>query len=156
MALSIASCTHTPPPGTDAASTAPQPSSIAEVDSFKQRGVSWSNADVRAFYLRRVAEIGPANEAWKKENVPAEERAKRAFQMRHDARVLARAMMSDAAQVEALKKRDTEKYGTPDGPTFEWLVERNKKKGLAGDAIYEAIVESAQQTNSAVNEMFGQ
>jgi hypothetical protein len=64
-------------------------------------------------------------------------------------------MMKDAADVDALKARDQAKYGSPDGPTFEWLVTHEQQKGLSGDAVYEAIVESAQKTDRAVNEAFG-
>jgi hypothetical protein len=139
----------------EAASDKPFPSSSAQVEALRKDGVDWANAEIRAFYLRTIAAIAPANEGWKREGLPAEERARRAFQMRHDARLVARAMMKAGAEVEALRQRDREKYGTPDGPAFDWLVEHNKKKGLAGDALYEAIVESAQRTDGAVNEMFG-
>jgi PII-like signaling protein len=63
-------------------------------------------------------------------------------------------MMSDPSEVEDLRKRDQEKYGNPDGPTFEWLVNQNQQKGLAGDAVYEAIVVSSQRTDKKVNESF--
>jgi hypothetical protein len=141
--------------GGDAASNKPFPDSSAQVASLRQGGVVWSNGEVRAFYLRRVAAIAPADEQWKKEKLPAVERAHRAFQMRHDARLLSRAMMAVPAEVEALQKRDQEKYGSSDGPTFEWLVTHEQEKGRTGDAVYEAIVESAQHTDRSVNEAFG-
>jgi hypothetical protein len=152
VVLLLAGCDRAPPP---AASDKPFPSSSAQVEVLRKGGVDWTNADIRAFYLRTVATVGPANEGWKREGLPTEERARRAFQMRHDARLLARAMMKQGAEIEALRQRDREKYGTPDGPAFDWLLEHNRKKGLAGDAAYEAIVESAQRTDGAVNEMFG-
>ena len=41
-------------------------------------------------------------------------------------------------------------------PTFEALVERQRtKKGLTGDAIYEAIIASATRSRSSVNEALG-
>jgi len=40
-----------------------------------------------------------------------------------------------------------EKYGHPDGPTFDQVVERAESKGLRGDDAYEAIVESSQRTD---------
>jgi hypothetical protein len=143
------------PSSNEHASNKPFPDTPAQAASLQQSGVTWENGDIRAFYLARVGAIGPANEQWKRESVPAEERARRAYQMRRDARILARVMMKDRAQVEALRRRDQEKYGSPDGPALEWLIEKEKKKGLLGDAIWEAIVESAQRTNTAVNEMFG-
>jgi hypothetical protein len=142
-------------PRAEPASDKPYPEASADVASLRQRGVAWTNAEIRGFYVRRVDAIGPANDRWKKEGVPAAERAQRAFQMRHDARVLARSMMKDPADVDALRARDQAKYGTPDGPTFAWLMAHEQEKGRTGDAACEAIVESAQHTDRAVNEAFG-
>jgi hypothetical protein len=139
----------------EAPSEKPVPTSVAQAEEMKRGGARWDNGEIRRAYLAMVAAIGPANERWKQENVPAEERARRAYQMRKDARLLARAMMKDPAEVALLRKRDVEKYGTPDGPTLDWLVEKERKKGLSGDAVWEAIVESAQRTDRAVNEVFG-
>lgn len=151
IALLLAGCA----PSVEAPSGKPVPTSVAQAEEMKRGGAEWANGDIRAAYLQMVAAIGPANARWKQENVPAEERARRAYQMRKDARLLARAMMKDPAAVELLRKRDVEKYGTPDGPMFDWLVERERQRGLAGDAVWEAIVESAQRTDRAVNEVFG-
>jgi len=133
----------------------PFPDSLAQVEVLRQQGVSWTNQEVRLHYNRLVDTIGPANERWKQEGLGAEERARRAYGMRHDARLLTRAMMSDAQEVEELRKRDLEVYGNPDGPTFEQLVERQRSKGVTGDAVYEAIIESSQRTNEAMNKRFG-
>jgi hypothetical protein len=154
VALLVAGC-RSGPSGGDAPQNQPSPTSVAQAAEMKKAGVVWTNGDIRAFYLRTVATIGPSNERWKQENVPAEERARRAFQVRHDARMTARAMMKDPAEVKLLQKRDQEKYGSPDGPSFDSLVARQKAKGVTGDAVYEAIVASAQHTDGAVNEMFG-
>jgi hypothetical protein len=142
-------------PRGETASNKPYPEASADVASLRQGGVAWTNAEIRAFYVRKVSTIGQASEQWKKEGMPAADRARRAFQMRHDARLLARSMMKDPADVDALRARDKDKYGTPDGPSFEWLVTHEQQKGLSGDAVYEAIVESAQRTDRAVNEAFG-
>src|SRR4051812_12572131 len=129
-------------PSPSSSSPSAPPSSIAQAEELRKGGASWTNAEVRAHYVALVATIGPANERWRREGMSAEERARRAFTMRHDARLLTRAMMSSRDEVEALGRRDQEKYGNPDGPTFEQLVEGGKKKGLTGDAVFEGIVES--------------
>lgn len=147
-------CRSSPSPG-DALSNQPAPGSVAQAAEMKDAGAAWTNGDIRAFYLRTIATIGPSNEQWKQQQVPADERARRAFAVRHDARLTARAMMKDPAEVTLLQERDRAKYGTPDGPTFDFLVAQNQKNGLAGDAVYEAIVASAQRTDGAVNDMFG-
>lgn len=131
----------------------PAPTTAAEATALRGSGVTWSNAEVRGHYLKLVSAIGPANARWREEGLSAEERARRAFQMRRDARITGRAMMTDKGEVLALEERDKAKYGHPDGPTFDELVKRNQAKGLQGDAVFEAIVESAQRTNGAVNDM---
>ena len=132
-----------------------KPADAAEASSLRASGTAWTDRQVRQLYLERVAEIGPRDRALQAEDMPLEQRARAAFQARHDARITARAMMQDAAEVEALRARDREKYGSPDGPTFEYLVERAQKKGLTGDAIYQSIVDSAQQTDAATNRSLG-
>ncbi len=132
-----------------------KPANAAEASSLRASGAAWTDRQVRQLYLERVAEIGPRDQALQAEGVPVEARARAAFQARHDARITARAMMQDAAAVEALRERDREKYGSPDGPTFEYLVERAQKKGLTGDAVYQSIVDSAQQTDAATNRSLG-
>jgi hypothetical protein len=131
------------------------PETAVEAESLKAGGASWSDVAVREHYLRLVARIGPANEKWKQEGLGAEERAHRAFKMRQEARVLSRTMMGDPKEVEALRERDMRRFGNPEGPTFEWLVERQKKKGVEGDAIFEAIIASAQRTDAIINELVG-
>jgi hypothetical protein len=131
------------------------PTSEEGATAQKQTGKVFSNKDIRVRYLCDVAQIAPQNIEWKTQNVSIEERAKKAFEIRHNARKTARAMMQSTAEVDMLKQRDQAKYGSPDGPTFDWLVEKAKGKGLTGDAIYQEIIESAQRTNEDVNKALG-
>lgn len=133
----------------------PRPKDVAEAERLEQTGTRWTNRQARQLYLERVAAIAGEAERWKAEQIPAEEQARRAYQLRHDARMTARAMMSDPAELAALQARDRAKYGNPDGPTFEWLLGRNQAKGLVGEAAYLAIVESAQKTDTSVNQSLG-
>lgn len=145
-----------PSPSTStSAQTKPWPTSVAQADALEKGGASWTNEGIRAYYNRLVTAIGPSNERWKQEGLAAEERARRAFGIRHDARLTCRAMMSDPAEVEVLRRRDESKYGHPDGPTFEELVEKGKASGKTGDAVYEGIVASAQRTDEKVNAAYG-
>lgn len=114
-----------------------------------------SNEEIRQWYSDTVDKIPDLNEQWIAEGVSVEERAKRAHDIRHDARVKAREMMQNKQEVADLQARDAEKYGNPDGPTFEYLVEKNRQKGLEGDAVYEAIIGSANRTNREYNEKYG-
>lgn len=56
-------------------------------------------------------------------------------------------MMADPREVELLRARDTSQYGKPDGPTFEFLVQRLMNAGLKGDAVYDAIVDGSHRTD---------
>jgi len=155
----VLGCKGSPSPPSPAPSASaparPFPTSVAEAETLHDGGATWTNEEVRRYYVGVVATIGPSNERWKQEGVAVEERARRAFGIRHDARLTARAMMSDSADVELLRRRDQAKYGHPDGPTFEELVEKGKAAGKTGDAVYEGIVASAQRTDERVNDLFG-
>jgi hypothetical protein len=132
-----------------------RPNSVSEAEALKAAGATWTDRQVRQFYLERVSAIGPADELAATRGDTLEMRAREAFTSRHDARMIARAMMQDPAAVAALQDRDRAKYGAPDGPSFEFLVERAAEKGLTGDAIYASIVESAQRTDAATNASMG-
>lgn len=114
-----------------------------------------TNAEVRQWYLNRIAPILKLNEQWIQQGVAAPARAEAAWRIRHAARIEARALMADTTEVELLRARDRAKYGNPDGPTFEYLVEQGREAGLAGDALYEAIIAGSYRTNEGVNKKFG-
>jgi hypothetical protein len=110
-----------------------------------------TNAEIRRWYLERVAQVHQLNEQWLAQGLSAKERAQKAWQVRHDARLEARAMMADSEEVEDLRQRDLDEYGNPDGPTFEFLIEEWREAGLKGDGIYLAIIEGARRTNSGTD-----
>ncbi|MCI5139038.1 MAG: hypothetical protein D3922_11635 [Candidatus Electrothrix sp. AR1] len=114
-----------------------------------------TNAEIRLWYNHQVVIIPTLTEQLIQEGASAEERAKLAYEIRHRARIYARLLMPDKEEVEMLRRRDMEKYGNPDGPTFEYLVEKNRQKGLEGDALYEAIIDSSGRTNAEYNARFG-
>ncbi len=132
-----------------------KPADVAEATALRASGVVWTDRQVRQFYLERVATVGGRDQQLRTEGQSSEARARAAYQARHDARMTARAMMQDQEAVKGLEARDRVKYSNPDGPTFEYLVERARAKGLAGDAIFESIIESAQQTDAATNRSLG-
>ncbi|HEX8118878.1 MAG TPA: hypothetical protein VF521_16490, partial [Pyrinomonadaceae bacterium] len=74
-----------------------------------------SNADVRRWYLTRVAEIPLLNEEWLRQGQSPLERARAAWRFRYEARLQARAMMADPTEVSLLRARDQKIYGNPDG-----------------------------------------
>lgn len=122
---------------------------------LKAAGYAWPDDHIRAVYVCRARYIADLNHQWIAQGLDAETRARGAYELRKEARLTARAMMADPAEVRALEARDLEKYGHKDGPTWEWLVEKAREKGLMGDALYESIIESASVTNEAANRAAG-
>jgi hypothetical protein len=64
-------------------------------------------------------------------------------------------MMGNQIEIKLLQRRDLVKYGNPDGPTFDFLVEKYRKLGLVGDEVYEAIIEASMKVNIGVNKGLG-
>jgi hypothetical protein len=114
-----------------------------------------TNAEIRQWYNDQVAVIPALNEQWRKDGLSAETRARKTYDIRHGARLKAREFMPDKREVADLQARDQEKYGNPDGPTFEYLVQKNCDEGLIGDEVYENIIGSAKRTDEGYNKRFG-
>lgn len=110
-----------------------------------------SNCDIRIWYNYQVVAIARLNERWTANGVALMERAKKAYQIRHNARVNGRFMMADRFEVATLRDRDNKKYGNPDGPTFEYLVKYHSESGFEGNEIYERIIESSARTSPVFN-----
>jgi hypothetical protein len=113
-----------------------------------------TNREIRAWYRERAAEIPSLSEDWIAQGVPLEERALRAWRIRHEARLQARSMMEDRDEIEDLRERDRRLYGNADGPTFDQLVQEGLERGLRRDEVYERIIVGSQATNREVNEFF--
>ena len=114
-----------------------------------------TNVEIRKWYLEQVAQILELNKLWLAQELSARERAKMAWQIRHDGRLKARSMMADSEEVEMLRARDAAEYGDADGPTFEFLVSECRKAGLKGNAVYEAIIEGSYRTDKGINRRLG-
>jgi hypothetical protein len=54
-----------------------------------------TNSEIRAWYQERVAEISKLNQEWISQGISLEDRAFRAWRIRHDARMEARSMMEN-------------------------------------------------------------
>jgi len=113
-----------------------------------------TNMQVRQWYKKQVGEVRALNRAWLRKGIGIKQRAIRAWQIRHDARLRARELMENPREVELLRNRDLKIYGDSDGPTFEFLVERAGNLGLRGDKIYEAIINDSYTTNAEVDKRF--
>lgn len=113
--------------------------------------VPTTNCEIRLWYNYQVVAIGALAEKWKQDGLSLKERALKAYDRRHEARVHARFLMQNKAEVQQLEERDRVKYGNPDGPTFEYLVRKNTSQGLSLEQAYENIIKSSSQTDTRYN-----
>jgi hypothetical protein len=110
-----------------------------------------TNCQIRIWYNYQIVAILKLNLFWQANGLSLEKRAQKAYQIRHDARISGRFMMSDSFEVAALRDRDNKKYGNPNGPSFDHLLNFTKEKGFEGDAAYQAIIESTSRTRPVFN-----
>ncbi len=111
-----------------------------------------SNSDIRKWYLDKVGTIPELDKKWAAEGVPLQERARRAVEIRHDARLEARKMMKNPLEVALLRARDFFTYGSINGPSFKQLVKKAEAKGLQGDEVWKELLGSSNRTNQTVNQ----
>ncbi len=103
-----------------------------------------SNVDARKWYLKQESKIPELID----KNLTIEQQAKQAFNLRNQYRTKARELMSDQKLAESLFKTDP-------NVTWEQLVQKQIDRGLSGDDIYKAIIESSQRSRTSVNEYLG-
>lgn len=119
--------------------------------SQNMAGIPTTNCEIRLWYNYQVVAIGVLAEKWKQDGLSLKERALKAYDRRHEARVHARFLMQNKAEVQQLEERDRTKYGNPDGPTFEYLVKKSTSQGLSLEQAYENIIKSSSQTDTRYN-----
>lgn len=110
-----------------------------------------TNCEIRIWYNYQVVAIGKINAKWESDGLDLETRARRAYELRHNARVNARYMMQNKAEVKELQARDLVKYGNPNGPTFEYLLKKNTDKGLSEAEGFQSIIDSSSRTSAVYN-----
>lgn len=113
-----------------------------------------SNKKIRHWYIDQALSIQKKQLQWTKEGLSPKQQAKKAFDIRHRARLIARNRMISKEQVNLLHKRDQCVYGNPNGPTFQWEVNHAKNLGYTGNAVYLHIINSAKKTNRSVDHRF--
>lgn len=114
-----------------------------------------TNIEIRQWYQEQLANIPDLNKQWIKQKISLAERAESAWRIRHEARLRAREMMSDVKALADARRRDEEIYGNPDGPDFEFLVRRLRKKGMTENVVYEEIIKSSSRSNADIDKMLG-
>ncbi len=103
-----------------------------------------SNVDARKWYIEQEAKIPDLID----DSLPLEQQARQAFDLRNQYRTQARELMSDRQLAEFL-------YATDPNLTWEQIIQKQIDKGLSGDDIYKAIIESSQRSRISVNQSLG-
>lgn len=120
----------------------------------KAAGNAVDNEDVREWYNHQVAPISSLNQQWMRQGDSLVDRSKKAYEIRHKARVKARAMMSNKRQVAQLQARDEDKYGHPDGPSYDQLLEEGIASGLTEEESRQKIIDSSDVTDHDTNKKY--
>ncbi len=121
---------------------------IAEADPLMRLGVAartpgtLSMAEATTLFSDGELRMRELNEQLIREGVSAEERARQLSELRNSLRTWTYQLMSNRDAAEFLSRNTT-------NPTFEDLVARNTERGLTGDAIYEAIVDTSIRSRLA-------
>jgi hypothetical protein len=104
--------------------------------------------ETRTVYTQLELRMRDLNQEMIREGADAETRARVMHGHRRTIRNWTRGLMSNREYAQWLA--DNEK-----NPTFEELEETHRSRGLTGDAIYEAIIESSTRSRAEVNAAFG-
>lgn len=137
---------------TNSTSTTTTTTSTSEAEESQLVELPKTNCEIRIWYNYQVVAISKLNEKWIDDGIDLATRAKKAYDLRHHARVNARFMMANPVEVKGLQARDMAKYGNPDGPTFDYLIQKIKKKEQASDEqAYQSIIESSSRTSPVFN-----
>lgn len=97
-----------------------------------------SNIEARKWYLEQEAQIPNLID----HSLSLEQQARQAFELRNQYRTQARELMSDRQLAELLYKTDL-------NLTWEQMIQKQIDKGLSGDDIYKAIIESSQRSRTS-------
>jgi hypothetical protein len=144
------------------------PTSVADANTQKQpgwiwAGNAWTGAEIRQHYNDMIAQIKSDEQQWKQDGLSLEQQAKSAYDIRHNARMTARAMMgtkyfpwlTNWISVANLQFRDWQKYGNGDGPTFDQLFAKAKAKGMTDEEAWQSILDSSGRTDPGYNASYG-
>lgn len=121
------------------------PGAVEDVAYFKdQHGIRWSKDDIRTYYAAVGDDLRTIDRHLEEAGWSLESRARKALEIRRNARKVARAMLDDGESA-ALAAEDLARFGSKDGPTFDHLVAEARARGRTGDQIYADVLASAKR-----------
>jgi hypothetical protein len=109
---------------------------------------SLSDVDATTVYSHGEHRMRELNERLLREGVGAEERARILFEQRNSLRAWTRDLMTNRTTAEVLAANES-------NHTFADLVARHEQNGLVGDAVYEAIIDTATHNRYAPGTLSG-
>jgi hypothetical protein len=133
-----AAATDTPSPDVplrlETAAALPGP--VSDLDLPNYAPGSLSETEASTVYAHGELRMRELNEQFVRDGISAEDRARILSERRNSLRAWTRDLMSNRTIAEFLAANEST-------PSFDELVSRNEARGLAGDAVYEAIIDSA-------------
>jgi glycerophosphoryl diester phosphodiesterase len=99
-----------------------------------------SEAETSAAYAHGEARLREFHEQLIRDGVSAEDRARTLFELRRSLRSLTRDLMENRAAADLLETLES-------NPTFEDLVAKQEARGLVGDQVYDAIIDTATRSH---------
>jgi hypothetical protein len=136
------------------ASPTPEPGTGGAPDPVTRLGLpnyapgTLSNAEARTVYLQGEQRMRQLNDQLAQQGVSIEERARQMSDMRNSLRSWARVLMTDRALADQLNADEP-------NMAFEQLIAKNQAKGLTGDDVYKAIIDSSVGSRGSVNRGLG-
>lgn len=110
---------------------------------------SLTDVEVRNYYLEAERRLAALNEQLAKTDMPLEERARIASEIRNEFRTKARDLMSNRAAAEELMKKEGNR-------PFDQLIEdKMAKKGMTREQAMQDVIDSSSKSRGAVNEALG-
>ena len=107
-----------------------------------------SPEETRTVYLQGEQRMRQLNDQLMQQGVSPEQRAKMMFDMRNQLRSWTRGLMGDRALAGQLDATDP-------NLTLDQLIAKNQAKGLAGEDVWNSIIESSTRSRGGVNATLG-
>lgn len=129
-----------PPPGN------PNPANQLNLPNYNPGTLSPDEA--RTVYLQGEQRMRQLNEQLMRQGVSPEQRAQMMFDLRNQLRSWSRDLMSDRALAGELNANEP-------NLTLDQLIAKNQAKGLAGDDVWNSIIDSSTRSRGSVNAKLG-
>ncbi|MDP7707584.1 MULTISPECIES: hypothetical protein [Mycobacterium] len=126
----------------------PTPNPAADLGLPDYQPGSLSNDEARAVYTQGELNMRQLNERLTQLGLNPEQRAKIMFDQRNSLRTWVRDLMSN-------RTRAAELAASEPNMTYEQIIAKNQAKGLVGNNLYNAIIDSSTRSRASVNDSMG-